>query len=109
AGHAAPNTLFPVGHKTQDQFVSNQSAHQSLGILEIMLAPSRRTIGKRLRPGANAYAAPVPATPTASTGQSIPSPLLLPPDPVTRSVVGATGSAWWRTAAVSVSPPAHSH
>jgi hypothetical protein len=49
AGHAPPNTLFPVGHKTQDQFVGDQSAHQPLRILEIMLTPTWSTVRKRLR------------------------------------------------------------
>jgi hypothetical protein len=30
-------------------------------------------------------------------------------DGIEDTVVGATGSAWWQIAAVSVSPPAHTH
>jgi len=43
-GHAAPSTLFPVGHKTQDQLVRDQPPHQPLGILKFMLAPPRSTV-----------------------------------------------------------------
>src|SRR5215468_3646096 len=39
AGQAAPNTLFPVGHKTQDQLIGDQPPHQPLRIFEVMLAP----------------------------------------------------------------------
>src|SRR6202023_728895 len=49
AGHAPPDTLFAVGHKTQNQFVGDQSAHQPLGILEVMFTPTGSTVGKRLR------------------------------------------------------------
>jgi hypothetical protein len=38
-----------VGHKTQNQLVGDQSAHQPLGILEIMLTPPWSTVGERLR------------------------------------------------------------
>jgi hypothetical protein len=41
--------LLPTGHKTQNQFVGDQAAHQPLRILEIMLTPTGRTVGKRLR------------------------------------------------------------
>src|SRR5258708_653881 len=44
AGEAAPNTLFPVGHKTQDQLIGDQPPYQPLRIFEIMLAPSRSTV-----------------------------------------------------------------
>src|ERR1039457_4666685 len=49
AGEAAPNTLFPVGHKTQYQLIGDQPPHQPLGIFEVMLAPPRCTVGERLR------------------------------------------------------------
>ena len=43
-GQAAPVTRFATGHKTQNQFVGDQPAHQPLRILEILLTPTGRTV-----------------------------------------------------------------
>src|SRR6266404_10010522 len=45
----APSALFPMRDKTQDQLVCDQSPHQPLGILEVMLASPRGTVGECLR------------------------------------------------------------
>src|SRR4029077_15726751 len=55
----------------------------------------------------NAYMAPTPTTPIASTGPWIPSPLLPRPALAAKFAVGH--SAWWEIVAAPVSPPAYSH
>src|SRR5260370_32779819 len=47
-GQVAPDGLPPVSYKTQNEFLCNQPSHQPFRVLEIMLAPSRSTIRKRL-------------------------------------------------------------
>src|SRR5271165_56139 len=47
--HVAPSTLFTIGDKAQDQLVRDQPPHQAFGVLEVVLAPPRGTVGERLR------------------------------------------------------------
>src|SRR5216683_4065837 len=60
-------------------------------------------------PTANAYMAPTPTTPIASTGPWIPSPLLPRPALAAKSIIAVGHSAWWEIVAALVSPPAYSH
>src|ERR1035441_2890688 len=48
AGEAAPNTLFPVGHKTQYQLIGDQPPQQPR-VLKASLPPARSTVGEPLR------------------------------------------------------------
>src|SRR6266568_5928464 len=60
-------------------------------------------------PTANAYTAPTPTRPIASTGPWIPSPLPPPPALAAKSIIGIGHSAWWQIVAVLASTPAYSH
>src|SRR6266566_741392 len=60
-------------------------------------------------PTANAYTAPTPTTPIASSGPWIPSPLLPPLALAAKSIIGAGHSAWWQSVAALASNPAYSH
>src|ERR1700736_4489641 len=60
-------------------------------------------------PTANAYTAPTPTRPIASTGSWIPSPLPPPPALAAKLIIGVGHSAWWQIVAVLASTPAYSH
>src|SRR5258708_318347 len=47
-GQVAPDALFPIRYKTQNQLLCDQPPHQPLRVLEVMLAPSRSTVGECL-------------------------------------------------------------
>jgi hypothetical protein len=97
-GQVAPDALFSIRYKTQNQLLCDQPPHQPLCVLEVVLAPSRSTVGECLCQVQTPYAAPTPATPIASTAPSIPSPLLQRSALAATSISGATHLAWWRTA-----------
>src|SRR5258708_32551723 len=48
--HAAPSTLLPIRNKAQDQLVRDQPPHQTFGVFEVVLAPTRGTVGQPLSP-----------------------------------------------------------
>jgi hypothetical protein len=48
-GQLAPEALFPIRYKTENQFLGGQPPHQPLRVLEVMLATSRSAVGKCLR------------------------------------------------------------
>ena len=49
AHHGSPQTLLGIGHKAQDQLVSDQPLHQTFGVREIVLAPPPPSVRLRLR------------------------------------------------------------
>lgn len=44
-----PDTLLPIWNKTEDEFLGDQLPYQPICILDVMLASSRSTVGKRSR------------------------------------------------------------
>ena len=104
-----PTALFPIRDKTQDQLVCDQPPHQPLGILEVMLAPPRGTVGECLRQLQTHVGLQPPTRPIASTGPWIPSLLPPPPALAAKLIIGVGHLAWWQIVAVLASTPAYSH